>query len=166
MLSAEEQAALSAIAALHEDHAPAALRIRIQLMAVLARRQRKEARRRVFVAAAGILAAAAVAAPLLLLSGSPAPSVADVLAPAHKSAHTPVADPPDGRVILPDVAGSGLAFPYWGDRFGWRARGVRWDHLDGRTPGDPALLRAQLRRVWEPILLERVTDFKTAGEEP
>ncbi|MEW2619427.1 aminoglycoside phosphotransferase family protein [Streptomyces sp. NPDC048106] len=40
------------------------------------------------------------------------------------------------------------------------------DHLDGRTPGDPALLRAQLRRAWEPILLERVTDFKTAGEEP
>ncbi|MER8062642.1 MULTISPECIES: aminoglycoside phosphotransferase family protein [unclassified Streptomyces] len=40
------------------------------------------------------------------------------------------------------------------------------DRLDGRGPGDPALLRTQLRRAWEPILLERVTDFKTAGEEP
>lgn len=39
-------------------------------------------------------------------------------------------------------------------------------HLDGRAPGDPTLLRTQLRRAWEPILLERVTDFKTAGEEP
>ncbi|MGM9444425.1 aminoglycoside phosphotransferase family protein [Streptomyces murinus] len=40
------------------------------------------------------------------------------------------------------------------------------DCLDGRTGGDPTLLRTQLRRAWEPILLERVTDFKTAGEEP
>ncbi|MYR88611.1 phosphotransferase, partial [Streptomyces sp. SID685] len=40
------------------------------------------------------------------------------------------------------------------------------DRLDGRTSGDPTLLRTQLRRAWEPILLERVTDFKTAGEEP
>ncbi|WP_330259963.1 aminoglycoside phosphotransferase family protein [Streptomyces murinus] len=40
------------------------------------------------------------------------------------------------------------------------------DRLDGRTGGDPTLLRTQLRRAWEPILLERVTDFKTAGEEP
>ncbi|GAA2468249.1 MULTISPECIES: aminoglycoside phosphotransferase family protein [Actinomycetes] len=40
------------------------------------------------------------------------------------------------------------------------------DRLDGRTCGDPTLLRTQLRRAWEPILLERVTDFKTAGEEP
>ncbi|MFH8337686.1 aminoglycoside phosphotransferase family protein [Streptomyces sp. AM6-12] len=40
------------------------------------------------------------------------------------------------------------------------------DRLDGRTAGDPALPRTRLRRAWEPILLERVTDFKTAGEEP
>jgi hypothetical protein len=133
VLSAEEQAALSAIAALTQDHAPSALRIRIQLMAALAHRQRAESRRRVLAAAAGVLAAAALAAPLLLLTGSPAPSVADVLAPAHKAAHTPVPEPSDGRVTLPDVAGSGLAFPYWGDRFGWRATAVRWDRLDGRT---------------------------------
>ncbi|MFY4717040.1 aminoglycoside phosphotransferase family protein [Streptomyces sp. LaBMicrA B280] len=39
------------------------------------------------------------------------------------------------------------------------------DRLDGRAPGDATLLRTQLRRAWEPILLERVTDFKSAGEE-
>ncbi|MEU3026748.1 aminoglycoside phosphotransferase family protein [Streptomyces incarnatus] len=40
------------------------------------------------------------------------------------------------------------------------------DRLDDRAPGDPTLLRSRLHRAWEPILLERVTDFKTAGEEP
>ncbi|MBV2354256.1 aminoglycoside phosphotransferase family protein [Streptomyces sp. J2-1] len=35
------------------------------------------------------------------------------------------------------------------------------DHLDGRTPAaSPARLRTQLRRAWEPILLERVTELK------
>ncbi|MEU2226247.1 aminoglycoside phosphotransferase family protein [Streptomyces sp. NPDC018347] len=38
------------------------------------------------------------------------------------------------------------------------------DHLDGRVGGALALLRTQLRRAWEPILLERVTDLK--GHEP
>ncbi|MGW0767274.1 phosphotransferase family protein [Streptomyces sp. NPDC002676] len=33
------------------------------------------------------------------------------------------------------------------------------DHLDGRAGGSLALLRTQLRRAWEPILLERVTEF-------
>jgi aminoglycoside phosphotransferase (APT) family kinase protein len=32
-------------------------------------------------------------------------------------------------------------------------------HLEGRTGGDPPLLRTRLRRAWEPILLERVTDL-------
>ncbi|TVZ80055.1 aminoglycoside phosphotransferase family protein [Streptomyces sp. BK340] len=40
------------------------------------------------------------------------------------------------------------------------------DHLEGRVPGSLTLLRIQLRRVWEPILLERVTEFKDDGAEP
>ncbi|WP_336112363.1 aminoglycoside phosphotransferase family protein [Streptomyces sp. PTD9-10] len=40
------------------------------------------------------------------------------------------------------------------------------DHLEGRAPGSLTLLRIQLRRVWEPILLERVTEFKDDGAEP
>ncbi|MFE2071367.1 aminoglycoside phosphotransferase family protein [Streptomyces misionensis] len=40
------------------------------------------------------------------------------------------------------------------------------EHLDGRASGSLPLLRTQLQRAWEPILLERLTDFKTAGEEP
>ncbi|MEV6051427.1 aminoglycoside phosphotransferase family protein [Streptomyces sp. NPDC052107] len=40
------------------------------------------------------------------------------------------------------------------------------DHLGGRAGGSPALLRTQLRRAWEPILLERLSDFKEDGPEP
>ncbi|MBL1103651.1 phosphotransferase [Streptomyces sp. 5-8] len=40
------------------------------------------------------------------------------------------------------------------------------DRLEGRTGGSLPLLRTQLRRVWEPILLERVTDFKEDDPEP
>ncbi|MES9519645.1 aminoglycoside phosphotransferase family protein [Streptomyces capoamus] len=40
------------------------------------------------------------------------------------------------------------------------------DHLEGRTGGSLPLLRTQLRRAWEPILLERVTDFPEDEPEP
>ncbi|MFI1762612.1 aminoglycoside phosphotransferase family protein [Streptomyces sp. NPDC020800] len=40
------------------------------------------------------------------------------------------------------------------------------DRLDGRAPGDLPLLRTRLRRTWEPILLERVTEFKDDETEP
>lgn len=134
-LDPEEQSTLlSALAALREDRAPTALRIRIQLMAALAQRRRAAARRRALGAAAGVLAAAALATPLLLLTGSAAaPSLADALTPAHKAAVAHVAEPVDGRPTLPHLTGAGLAFPYWGDRFGWTATGLRRDRLSGRT---------------------------------
>jgi aminoglycoside phosphotransferase (APT) family kinase protein len=40
------------------------------------------------------------------------------------------------------------------------------DHLEGRAGGSPVLLRTQLRRAWEPILLERLSDFKEDEPEP
>ncbi|MFI9246751.1 aminoglycoside phosphotransferase family protein [Streptomyces sp. NPDC053086] len=40
------------------------------------------------------------------------------------------------------------------------------DHLEGRASGSLPLLRTQLRRVWEPILLERVTDFTEDDPQP
>ncbi|MFI8237906.1 aminoglycoside phosphotransferase family protein [Streptomyces sp. NPDC085866] len=39
------------------------------------------------------------------------------------------------------------------------------DHLEGRATGSLTLLRIQLRRAWEPILLERVTEFKDDESE-
>ncbi|WP_225830588.1 phosphotransferase [Streptomyces sp. NK08204] len=40
------------------------------------------------------------------------------------------------------------------------------DHLEGRAGGSPALLRTQLGRAWEPILLERVSGLEDDGTEP
>ncbi|MFD8392748.1 phosphotransferase family protein [Streptomyces sp. NPDC059680] len=39
-------------------------------------------------------------------------------------------------------------------------------HLEGRAGGSPVLLRTQLRSAWEPILLERLSDFKEDEPEP
>ncbi|MGW3207716.1 phosphotransferase family protein [Streptomyces sp. NPDC001135] len=39
-------------------------------------------------------------------------------------------------------------------------------HLEGRAVGSLPLLRTQLRRAWEPILLERLSDFKEEEPEP
>ncbi|GEJ99930.1 aminoglycoside phosphotransferase family protein [Streptomyces sp. 1-11] len=39
-------------------------------------------------------------------------------------------------------------------------------HLEGRAPGPLPLLRSRLRRAWEPILLERVTEFKDDDTAP
>ncbi|MGW2731307.1 phosphotransferase [Streptomyces sp. NPDC001494] len=38
--------------------------------------------------------------------------------------------------------------------------------LEGRAPGPLPLLRSRLRRAWEPILLERVTEFKGDDDTP
>ncbi len=114
-------------------------------MAALAQRRRAAARRRALGAAAGVLAAAALATPLLLLTGSAAaPSLADALTPAHKAAVAHVAEPVDGRPTLPHLTGAGLAFPYWGDRFGWTATGLRRDRLSGRTLTTVLYRRGQL----------------------
>jgi hypothetical protein len=59
--------------------------------------------------------------------------VAQAVALGLKPAVARVHQPPDGRVTLPRVSGAGLSFPYWEDRFGWRAIGIRRDHLAGRT---------------------------------
>lgn len=92
--------------------------------------------RRFAVAAAGIsLAGAAALAIAIGLSGGGSTglsarravaltlSPATMPAPAESSAH---------REQLAASVG-GVAFPYWGERFGWRSSGARSDILDGRA---------------------------------
>ena len=43
-----------------------------------------------------------------------------------------VAEPRDDGVTLPRLRAAELPFPYWGDRFDWRATGARTDRLGGR----------------------------------
>jgi hypothetical protein len=76
---------------------------------------------------------AALAAALATLGASAKPSVAQAVALSVRPAVGRVHEPPDGRLTLPGITTAGLSFPYWEDRFGWRAAGFRRDQLDGRT---------------------------------
>ncbi len=84
---------------------------------------------------AGALALAAVAVVLVVsLSGGGSAltlhtTVALTMRPATMPAPTP--DPRHATELAADV--EGVAFPYWEDRFGWRATGARTDRVDGRA---------------------------------
>lgn len=83
----------------------------------------------------GALALAAVVAVLVVsLSGGGSAltlptTVALTMRPATMAA--PAQDPRNATELAADV--EGVAFPYWEDRFGWRATGARTDRVDGRT---------------------------------
>nr|MDQ2897697.1 hypothetical protein [Actinomycetota bacterium] len=88
---------------------------------------------RAFTGAAVAVAAAAIIAVLVIAggaTGSPTIAQAAVLA-----TRTPMAPAPVHRgdsVILPRFSAAGLPYPYWEDRFGYKATGVRRDRLEGR----------------------------------
>lgn len=65
--------------------------------------------------------------------GQAALTVAQAATIAVRPATTVLAEPSGDNVTLPRLRAAGLPFPYWEDRFGWHATGVRTDRLDGRT---------------------------------
>ncbi len=92
------------------------------------------ARRRGPALTAGLAGAAAALlwTVLSLGGGQAALTVAQAATIAVRPITAAVAEPRDDQTALPGVRAAGLAFPYWGDRFGWRATGMRTDRLDGR----------------------------------
>jgi hypothetical protein len=127
-----------ALAVLADDCAPAALRVRVALIAASAQAKRARSPRphlpRLNAGIAAALAAAgALAVPLVLLGGGAVPSVAEAVALSARPPVVRVHEPSDGHVTLPRVHAAGLSFPYWGDRFGWKAIGFRRDTVGGRT---------------------------------
>jgi anti-sigma factor RsiW len=130
-LAQQRQAVAMLREAVAATEAPLALRERLERdRAKLAAPRR---RRRIFsLATAGALAAVAVLAVMVGLSGGPgAPSVAEAAALSAKPpTATAPADP--GTPQLLNVAQSGVAFPNWEAKFGWKAVGSRTDKLDGR----------------------------------
>jgi hypothetical protein len=60
-------------------------------------------------------------------------TVADAATLAARPATATVPEPPDNSATLPRPRAAGLPFPYWEDRFGWKATGVRDDDVEGRT---------------------------------
>lgn len=79
--------------------------------------------------AAGLAAAAVVL--VLVLSGGGAPTVADAAAVALSPPSGPAPGEVPGAPLLRARIGE-LAFPYWDDRFGWRAVGQRTARVHGR----------------------------------
>lgn len=140
---AAERRALSAIAQAGGEPAPAALRARLELL------QHPDLRTRapVFAPASGraprlgrwlpvgaLAAAAAGIAIVFALSGGPsAPTVAQAALLANRTPSAPAPAQRGNQPLLAKVEAAGLPFPYWQDRFGFRAVGVRRDRLDGRA---------------------------------
>jgi anti-sigma factor RsiW len=129
-LAQQRQAVSILRQAVAETEAPLALRERLERD-----RQRLAAprrRRRIFgLATAGSLAAVAVLAVMVGLSGGPgAPSVAEA---AELGAKPPTAPVAAASPQLLNVEESGVAFPNWEAKFGWKAVGKRVDDLGDRT---------------------------------
>jgi anti-sigma factor RsiW len=128
-LAQQRQAVTLLRQAAAETEAPLALRERLERdRARLAAPRR---RRRMFsLVGAGALAAVAVLAVMVAISGGPgAPTVAEA---AELGAKPPTAPVQAAGPVLLDVDQSGVAFPNWEAKFGWKAVGKRTDKLDGR----------------------------------
>ncbi len=135
---AELAAQLRVVRLLHTTgavSAPAALRARVKLD----RRPATGMRRRSsppprFRLAAATAASGLVAAGFMLGTRSPgAPTVADAAVLAGRAPDVAVPEPAGAAIWIPRVSAAGLAYPYWEDRFGYRALGLRHDTLGGRS---------------------------------
>jgi hypothetical protein len=137
----EQVMAVAATRTLASERAPATLRMRRRLLAravgphASGQRASRLSRKRtpaLGLGMAGVLAAAVSV--LVVFGGSQAGlTVANAATLAVRPATATVAEPPDDGTTLPDVRAAGLPFPYWEDRFGWVATGVRRDDVDGRV---------------------------------
>lgn len=96
------------------------------------------------------MAAVAVAVVALVIARSGASgtlTVARTSALALSPATSPA--PAHSATVPTELAADveGVAFPYWEDRFGWRADGARRDRVDGRTVTTVFYIDASGRRV-------------------
>jgi hypothetical protein len=137
----DQLTAVAAVRTLASERAPATLRMRRRLLERAAgprasgRRVSWLGRKRSPALGLGMAGALAAAVSVLVVLGGsqPGPTVADAATLAVRPATAAVAEPPDDGTRLPDVRAAGLPFPYWEDRFGWVATGVRHDDVDGRV---------------------------------
>jgi anti-sigma factor RsiW len=130
-----EQQAVTALAALRAERAPARLRASIE--SERRRRSRRPLPRLGLAwgtAAAAALAAVALALALLLPAGTPGgPSVSQAASLALRGSAMPAPQPGGagpGGTLNRDV--DEVYFPNWSQRFGWSADGQRVDRVGGR----------------------------------
>jgi hypothetical protein len=159
------------------ERAPLSVRIRHRALSGRSGRRRLTLRRLGLGLAAPAVTVATILA--LIAGGEPGLTVAQAATLAARPGVARVAEPPDGRVTLPRLRAAGLPFPYWEDRFGWRATGARTDRIDGRVmttvfyrrgaqrvaytivSGKPLALGAGVRTLTRADT--RIASFSTAG---
>jgi hypothetical protein len=127
----DQRRAVAAVRAVATERAPLALRLRRRALTPAAR-----PRLPLFaLGIGGVLGALALT--LAMLSGAQGGlTVAQAATLAARAPAARVAEPAqsaDDSGKLPRISAAGLPFPYWEDRFGWVATGVRHDTLGGRT---------------------------------
>jgi len=126
---AEQRVAVAATrAVVARERAPLALRLHGRPFA-------QPPRRRGPVLGMGLVGAVGALVWLLVaLGGSQATlTVAQAAAIGARPAVVAIAEPRNDGVTLPRLRSAGLPFPYWEDRFDWRAAGARTDRVRGRT---------------------------------
>jgi anti-sigma factor RsiW len=132
----EQRRARTAVrSAAARERAPLALRIRHHRLTTRPSRRSLVPGRLGLGLGLGLAATLAALAAIVGLAGTgpAAPTVALAATVAARPAVASVGEPPDDTVRLPGVRAAGLPFPYWEDRFGWRATGARTDRVDGRA---------------------------------
>ena len=160
---AAQRRALVAIDEAASEQAPAALRARLELM-----RGPRASRPRFAVPSlalarivpAGAVALAAVVAVLVvkLGGGVSAPTVAQASVLATRPAVAPAPAQKSHSPTLAGLKAAGLPYPYWDDRFGFKAVGVRHDRLNGR-PATTVFYKSGNQRVAYTIVLGSALAF-------
>jgi hypothetical protein len=110
-----------------EIHAPLALRERLENERVRAARPARPRRRWFSIALGGAALAAVLLAVVLAAPGSP--TVDEAAAFALQPATGPA---PAAQGALLDAEQSGVAFPNWAEKFGWKATGSHTGKVGGR----------------------------------
>jgi anti-sigma factor RsiW len=136
-----------AIALVGAVQAPAPERLHARVEALVADSSRARAGRRPWpalgrglgrlrpgLALSSAFGVALVAAALVVFlpGGAGAPTVVQAAALAHRPATMPAPAKDGTELNLLAAAQSGVSYPYWQDKFGWRAVGARTDRLAGR----------------------------------
>jgi hypothetical protein len=124
----DQRRAVDAVRAHAREGAPLALRLRRRALGVPVRHRPR---------LLGFGVAGALGAVVWMLAaiggGQAGLTVADAATLAARPAIARVPEPPDDHATLPHLRAAGLPFPYWEDRFGWKATGARNDDVDGRS---------------------------------
>jgi hypothetical protein len=132
---AAQRSVLTAIRDAAGKPPPPAMRARLELARDPRAPRRGRARRVVTFGSAALAAAVLSIVAMLAIGGGSvgAPSAADAAVLATRPPLAPTPAPKGDRVaLLPGLRAAGLPYPYWEDRFGFKAVGVRRDRLAGR----------------------------------